>query len=40
MKSYAETMAEAFADYYINGEDATDLSKEIVRIIKERLRQK
>ena len=40
MKDYAETMAEAFSDYYTNKEDATDLSKEIVRIIKERLRQK
>ena len=36
-KNYSEALAEAFADYYCNGEEATDLSKEIIKIIKKEL---
>lgn len=37
-KNYSETLAEAFADYYCNGEEARDISKEIIRLLKEELR--
>lgn len=31
---YDETIAEAFHDYYINGDNATDASKEIIKVLK------
>ena len=35
---YDETVAEAFHDYYINGDKAMDASKERVKVLKERLK--
>ena len=35
---FEETIAEAVHDYYINGENATDSSLEIIKVLKERLK--
>jgi len=35
---YDETIAESFHDYYINGNKAADASKEVVKVLKERLK--
>ncbi len=35
--NFGETLAEAFADYYCNGEEATLISKEIIRLLKDEL---
>ena len=34
---YDETIAEAFHDTYLNGDNAKDASKYIIRVLKERL---
>lgn len=36
---YDETIAEAFHDYYLNGEDAAEASKEIVKVLNKYLRK-
>ena len=33
-RKYSETIGEAFADYYANGNKATILSKEIIKVMK------
>jgi hypothetical protein len=35
----SETLAESFADYYTNGDSASELSKEVVRLTTERYKQ-
>ena len=35
---YAETIAEAFHDYYLNGENAAKASIEITKVLNERLK--
>ena len=37
MENYSEALAEAFSDYYSNKEDANDLSKEIIKLLKKEL---